>query len=279
MTMTLLKQHKSFSGSTRFYEHDSQLTKTKMKLSAIIPKGGDTNIENCIIWLSGLTCNEENFVTKAGAQKYLAKTNTMLVCPDTSPRGLNLPREHEDYDFGSGAGFYVNATTDSYKNNYLMYDYICKELINLLTKAFSIQQFSIMGHSMGGHGALILGLREQATFQSVSAFSPITNPMQCSWGQKAFQGYLGDDRAQWKNYDATELLLSGHNRTDKLFIDQGLADEFLQSQLATQNFENIAKQAGQNLIVKYREDYDHSYYYIASFIEEHINFHLNSFCS
>lgn len=275
MFMELLKENKTFDGSTKVFEHDSTCTKTKMKFSAFMPCDA-SEIETCIIWLSGLTCNEDNFITKAGAQKFLANTKTMIVCPDTSPRGLDLPGEHDSYDFGSGAGFYVNATTDGYKDHYQMYDYISKELTNLLSENFGIKKFSIMGHSMGGHGALVLGLKEQDLFKSVSAFSPIVNPTKCPWGRKALAGYLGSNESDWASYDATELINSGTKRKDTLFIDQGSSDEFFEKELLTENLVKAAKEHDQEVVVKYREGFDHSYFYISSFIEEHIAFHLKA---
>lgn len=274
--MKLLKKNKSFNGNTKVFEHQSDCTKTTMKFSTFIPCSKE-KVENCIIFLSGLTCNEDNFITKAGAQKILAETKTMIVCPDTSPRGLNLPKEHESYDFGSAASFYVNATTEGYKDHYQMYDYIVKELITLLKNKFEIKNFSIMGHSMGGHGSLIMGLKEPNLFKSVSAFSPIVNPSKCPWGKKALTGYLGDQENCWKNYDATELIKSGHIRKDTILIDQGTADEFLKTELLTENLIAVAKNYNQKINIKYREGFDHSYFYISSFIEEHIAFHLKAF--
>lgn len=273
MTVNKLKSNKTFDGYTNIYQHPSSVTKTDMKFSTYEPSG---NIENCIIWLSGLTCNEENFITKAGAQKYLSGTSTMVICPDTSPRGLNLPQEHDAYDFGSGAGFYVNATTEGYKDHYKMYDYIVQELVGIIKDHFKVKNISIMGHSMGGHGALIMGLREKDLFKSVSAFSPIVNPVNCAWGQKALLGYLGDDKKSWSQYDATELLRSGVKRADTILIDQGLNDEFFPAQLCTKNIEEVSSTVGQSIAVNYREDFDHSYYFISSFIEEHIAFHIKS---
>ncbi len=168
MDIKISKKIKSFEGETLYYEHDSMITKTSMKFSVFKPKS--TRIDSAIIWLSGLTCTEDNFITKSGVQKYLKDTNTMIICPDTSPRGLDLAKEHESYDFGSGAGFYVNATTEGYKNHYKMYDYVSEEITEILKTNFSVKKFSIMGHSMGGHGALVLGLREKNKFYSVSAF-------------------------------------------------------------------------------------------------------------
>lgn len=273
MQLKKIKSNKTFDGQTNVYKHQSAITKTEMTFSTFEPQ---EKVKNCILWLSGLTCTEENFITKAGAQCYLKGSDTMILCPDTSPRGLNLPGEHESYDFGSGAGFYLNATTPGYNDHYHMYDYIMKEVVPLLRENFNVKNISIMGHSMGGHGALILGLREADTFKSVSAFSPIVNPTQCPWGEKAFTGYLGDNKEAWKRYDATELLKAGTKREDSILIEQGLADEFFADQLKTGNIESVAKEVGQKLKVNYREGYDHSYYFISTFIEDHIQFHLKA---
>ncbi|MEH0861923.1 S-formylglutathione hydrolase [Halobacteriovorax sp. DPLXC-1] len=273
MSFEKVKSHKSFEGETAFCLHSSSVTKTDMKFSYFKPK--TDKIENIIIWLSGLTCTEENFITKAGAQLHLANTNTMIVCPDTSPRGLDLPGEHDSYDFGSGAGFYLNATTEGYKDHYNMYDYIVSELIPMLKDEFKPENFSITGHSMGGHGALVIGLRNPDLFKAISAFSPIVNPTAVAWGEKALTGYLGDDREAWKAYDACELVKSGKRHVKKILIEQGLADEFFEGQLKTKNFEDVCTDNNQDLQVNYREGYDHSYYFIASFIGDHIK-HLIS---
>lgn len=273
--MLKLKKNKSFGGETCIFEHDSVSTKTKMKFSCFLPTDVE-QLDSCIIWLSGLTCNEENFITKAGAQKVLAGSKTMILCPDTSPRGLNLLNEHESYDFGSGASFYVNATTEGYSDHYQMYDYIARELPALLKNEFKISKISLIGHSMGGHGAVVIGLREPEIFKSISAFAPILHPIMCPWGQKAFNGYLGENSTAWIEYDATELLLAGVKRADEIMIDQGLDDEFYPEQLLTERFEQVALAQGQKLRLRYLEGYDHSYYTIASFIEDHLNFHLKA---
>lgn len=269
----LLKSHKTFEGLTQFWEHESALTKTKMKFSTFIPQG---KVNGCVIWLSGLTCTDENFITKAGAQQFLAKNNLMVICPDTSPRGLQLPGEHDAYDFGSGASFYVDATVHGYKDHYLMYSYISEELFQIIQDQFNVAQnkISIMGHSMGGHGALVIGLRNPEKFQSISAFSPIVNPSQCPWGQKALPGYLGDNKEAWLKYDATALVASGVKHQSTILIDQGTKDEFLEKkQLLPENFEVACKDKGQSLKLNYRTDYDHSYYFISTFIESHIQHH------
>lgn len=273
MAYETLKKHKTFDGETMFCEHRSESTKTQMKFSAFLPTTID-KIDSAIIWLSGLTCNEENFITKAGAQKELAGTNTMIICPDTSPRGLNIQGEDDSYDFGSGAGFYVNASTDLYKTNYKMYDYIAKDIVTLLRNEFNVKNISICGHSMGGHGALIIGLKEKGVFSSISAFSPIVNPMQCDWGKKALKGYLGDDKKLWSMNDSCDLISSGHMHQCEILIDQGLDDQFYPNQLLTENLQKVCEESGQELVLNFRAGYDHSYYFISSFIKDHISFHL-----
>jgi S-formylglutathione hydrolase len=273
MKAQTLKTHKTFEGLTQFWEHESAETRTKMKFATFIPAG---TVRGCLIWLSGLTCTDENFITKAGAQKFLAEQQLMVVCPDTSPRGLNLPHEHEAYDFGSGASFYVDATTEFYKDHYRMESYLTKELHGLVQSQFGIpaEKISIFGHSMGGHGALVLGLRNPGKFQSISAFSPIVNPVHAPWGKKALTGYFGENnKTAWNSHDATELIKAGKKSPQPLLVDQGTEDEFLEKQLLTENLATACKQAGQALQVHYRQGYDHSYYFIATFIESHIRFH------
>lgn len=269
--MKNLKTHKTFNGLTQFWSHPSEETKTEMKFATFIPEG---KVVGCIIWLSGLTCNEENFITKAHAQKYLAENHLMAIAPDTSPRGLNLPGEHDSYDFGSGAGFYVDATSADYKANYRMYSYVADELYNLIQNYFNVKNISIMGHSMGGHGALVMGLRESDKFKSVSAFSPIVNPINVPWGKKALTGYLGENQKDWKNYDACELLKMGKKHPETILIHQGTQDEFfINGQLLTNHFVEASKASDQKNLVIFSEGYDHSYYFIQTFIEEHIQHH------
>jgi S-formylglutathione hydrolase len=268
--MKKLKSHKTFNGKTEFWSHESLVTKTEMKFSTFIPDG---EIQGCIIWLSGLTCTDENFMTKAGAQKALGKSGLMVICPDTSPRGLNLPGENDSYDFGVGASFYVNATVAPYSENYKMYDYISSELYDLIVKEFKVKNISITGHSMGGHGALVIGLRNPDKFKSISAFSPIVNPTVGAWGIKAFNGYLGEDKKTWAAYDATELVRAGKKHKGKILIHQGTNDEFLEKELMTKNFLEAAQKSGQDCEVKFSEGFDHSYYFIATFIKEHIKHH------
>lgn len=268
--MKQLKSHKTFDGVTSFWSHPSTSTKTEMKFSTFIPEG---DVKGCLIWLSGLTCTDENFITKAGAQKYLAENKLMVICPDTSPRGLNLPAEHDSYDFGSGAGFYVNATTNGYSSHYNMYDYIVSELYQIITDHFKVKNISISGHSMGGHGALVIGLKNPEKFKSISAFSPIVHPSVSPWGMKAFRGYLGVDEKSWAQYDTVELLKSGHKHSAKILVHQGLKDEFLEKELLTAHFSQAATETKQDHEVVMAEGYDHSYYFISTFIESHIKHH------
>jgi S-formylglutathione hydrolase len=273
--MTILKSHKSFGGWVHFWEHDSKTTGTKMRFSTFTPGGV---VRGALIWLSGLSCTDENFITKASAQSYLANAGLMVICPDTSPRGLNLPGEHDSYDFGSGAGFYLNATTDGYKNHYKMYDYVADEIYQILQTEFKMKaNISITGHSMGGHGALVIGLKEKGKFKSISAFAPIVNPVMVPWGQKAFQGYLGDKSQLWSDNDSCELVKAGFSHPNPILIDQGTSDNFLDEQLKTENFEVACKPTSQKLVVRRQEGYDHSYYFIATFIKDHIEFHSNYF--
>lgn len=271
--MNKLKSHKTFHGFTEFFEHDSTFTKTKMKFSLYRPED-PSKIKGGLIWLSGLTCTDENFITKAGSQRILSELGLVVICPDTSPRGLDLPKEHDSYDFGSGAGFYVDATTDGYRDHYNMYSYVKDEIYGILDSKFNLKgNISIMGHSMGGHGALTIGLKNPNLFKSISAFSPIVNPMVGGWGQRALNGYLGDDHEAWSQYDACELVLSGHKHPQEILIEQGLADEFYPNQLLTKNFVDACATVKQPLKVNLREEYDHSYYFISTFIEEHIRYH------
>ncbi|VAX35364.1 S-formylglutathione hydrolase [hydrothermal vent metagenome] len=270
--ITLIKKNKCFDGFVEYYEHDSFSTQTQMKFSVFVPANNKKS--PVLFWLSGLTCTEENFMAKAGVQQFANREGIIIVCPDTSPRGTNIKGEHDHWDFGSGAGFYVNATTELWKQNYRMYDYIVNELPELIASNFSadLLRLSIFGHSMGGHGALTIALRNPKMFKSVSALAPICAPMQCAWGQKAFTHYLGKDSNDWTNYDASELIKLAQIHVP-ILIDQGTDDEFLKEQLKTSVFENICKTAKYNVNIRFQKGYDHSFYFISSFIEDHINFH------
>ncbi len=271
--MKITKSYKSFGGTSQFCEHESSATASTMKFSLFVPPGP---IKGCLFWLSGLTCTEENFMSKAGAQRYLAEAQILLVCPDTSPRGLGLPGVQDAWDFGEGAGFYVDAETAGFNKHYRMYSYILDDLLPLVKSQYpSIEdRIGIFGHSMGGHGALVLGLRNPKLFRSVSAFAPIANPLLSAWGQKAFRGYLGPESKLWNAYDATDLLASGYKHPSPLLIDQGTEDQFLKDQqLLPENLLAAAQKSGQKIEFHLREGYDHSYYFIASFVADHIAFH------
>jgi S-formylglutathione hydrolase len=230
-----------------------------------------------LYWLSGLTCTDENFSTKAGAQRYAAEHGVILVMPDTSPRGAGIAGEDDSYDFGTGAGFYLNATQAPWSRHYRMYDYIVNELPALIAGNFPVDNArqSISGHSMGGHGALTIALKNPGKYRSVSAFSPIVAPMQVPWGQKAFKNYLGDDTAAWQQYDTIELIRNGAGKMP-LLVDQGGADEFLDNQLRPELLEQACRDAGFELTLRRQPGYDHSYFFIASFIGEHIAYHARA---
>ncbi len=273
--MKQLSSVKAFEGQQIQISHHSDLLNCDMQASIFLPPAAEHQAVPTLYWLSGLTCNDLNFVTKAGGQKIASELGVAIVCPDTSPRGEGVPDDSEGaWDFGLGAGFYVNATQEPWKKNYQMCDYVSMELPKLIESQFNIdaQLKSIFGHSMGGHGALTIGLKNQDSYKSVSAFSPIVAPMQCAWGVKAFENYLGNDRDQWKDYDACELLECLGESLPTL-IDQGTADGFLEEQLMTDLYVKAAGDAKGDIRVRYQQGYDHSYFFIATFIEEHIRFH------
>lgn len=265
-----------FEGRQQRYEHDSAALGCRMKFSLYLPPQAGAKADIPVLfWLSGLTCTDENFVHKAGAQRVAAQLGLAIVTPDTSPRGDHIPDAPDAaYDLGLGAGFYLNATQAPWKTNYRMYDYVLDELPALLRQvtALDLSRQSLAGHSMGGHGALVIGLRNPQRYKSISAFAPIVAPLQCPWGNKAFSNYLGDDRRQWEQYDAS-LLLDQASEHLPLLIDQGTADPFLEEQLKPQLLIDAAERNSYPLIFRERTGYDHSYFYIATFIEEHLRFH------
>lgn len=248
-----------------------------MKFSVFLPPQAESGTVPVLYWLSGLTCNHENFITKAGAQQYAAESGILLVVPDTSPRGAGVEGEDEAYDLGTGAGFYLNATTEKWKKHYLMEDYIMRELPEIIRSNFPVQEGreSIFGHSMGGHGALTLALKYPGHFKSVSAFSPICAPSQCPWGEKAFTNYLGENREVWKKHDANELIKSTKLEIPML-IDQGGDDSFLEKELNFEMFRKTCEKQNQALTARLQSGYDHSYYFIASFMENHIQHHAKA---
>ncbi len=274
----LVKQHQCFGGTVSYYFHSSSTCNIEMRFSIYQPPQAKLKSLPILYFLSGLTCTAENFMAKAGAQQFANKYELILVVPDTSPRNTGIAGEDDDWDLGTGAGFYINATSQPWKKHYQMYSYLVEELPEIIAKNFPIQpdKQSIFGHSMGGHGALICALKNPEKYQSVSAFAPIAAPMRCPWGEKAFTNYLDTNQENWRDYDASELVLtSGYNRP--ILIDVGTADPFLaQKQLLPEVFENSCKKVGLPLTLRMQENYDHSYYFIASFIEDHIRYHAEA---
>lgn len=271
----LLNEHRCFGGAQRFYRHDSRAIGLPMRFSVFVPPVKTGVTLPVVFFLAGLTCTEETFMTKAGAQRYAAEEGVILVAPDTSPRGANVPGEADSWDFGTGAGFYVDATESPWAEHYRMYSYILelRELVLSMLPA-DPARCGIFGHSMGGHGALVLALRNPTLFRSVSAFAPIAAPMQAPWGHKAFTGYLGANRDRWRDYDASALMASSQQPFPKgILIDQGQADQFLAEQLYPDVFAAACATAGQALELRRHDGYDHGYYFISTFIADHIRFH------
>ena len=271
-TLTVVQEQKCFGGRQIRYQHASTVLNCEMKFSVFLPPQAATQNVPALYWLSGLTCSDENFSTKAGAQRVAAELGIALIIPDTSPRGEGVP-DDAAYDLGLGAGFYVNATQAPWAAHYQMYDYVLHELPALVEAELPLSdKRAISGHSMGGHGALVLALRNPQRFVSVSAFAPIANPINCPWGQKAFTAYLGEAQNAWVNYDAC-MLLAQYRGDLPLLVDQGDADNFLTEQLKPQALYTGGMLAKANLLLRMQPGYDHSYYFIASFIEEHLRFH------
>jgi len=276
--METTKTHIVHGGTLRYLKHDSAATGTSMTLSVFVPPG--TGPFPVLIWLSGLTCTEDNFTTKAGAWRAAAEHGLIIVAPDTSPRGPDLKgravADDAAYDLGQGAGFYVDATEAPWAPHFRMETYVTDELIALIDAGFpTTKTRSISGHSMGGHGALTLALRHPSLFKSVSAFAPIASPTRCAWGEKAFTAYLGEDRSLWDAHDAAKLVEGGAAKGafDDILIDQGDADGFLTDQLKPELLVEAAKAAGQALTLRMQPGYDHSYFFMASFIADHVAFH------
>ncbi|MBQ0732460.1 MAG: S-formylglutathione hydrolase [Oleispira antarctica] len=273
--MENLSSNKSFGGWHKQYSHVSNTLNCAMRFAIYLPPQASTGAKVPVLyWLSGLTCSDENFMQKAGAQRLAAELGIAIVAPDTSPRGEGVA-DDEGYDLGQGAGFYVNATQAPWNRHYQMYDYVVNELPELIESMFPVSdKRAIAGHSMGGHGALTIALRNPERYQSVSAFSPINNPVNCPWGQKAFTAYLGKDTDTWREYDASLLMRAAKQYVPAL-VDQGEADNFLAEQLKPEVLEAAASSNNYPLELRSHEGYDHSYYFIASFIEDHLRFHSN----
>lgn len=280
MSLDIVSSAKVFEGWHKQYTHQSKSTHCTMRFAIFLPPQTATGAKVPVLyWLSGLTCTDENFMQKAGAFAEAAKLGIAIVAPDTSPRGEGVADDVDgNYDFGLGAGFYVNATQAPFNQHYQMYDYVVNELPALIEANFPVtQQRAISGHSMGGHGALSIALKNSERYSSVSAFSPIANPINCPWGQKALSGYLGENQQDWQQYDSSELMKNFTAKPIPALVDQGDADNFLQEQLKPEALEAAAKVSGYPLTLRMQAGYDHSYYFISTFIAEHIKFHAEHF--
>ena len=271
-----LSEHACFGGVQGFYRHQSSAIGLPMRFSVYQPPQAKHHAVPVLFYLAGLTCNEETFMIKAGAQRFAAQHGIMLVAPDTSPRNTGVAGATADWDFGEGAGFYLDATQAPWQQHFQMETYITQELRGLIVDRFPARadRIGVFGHSMGGHGALVLALRHPDIFCSVSAFAPVVAPTLCPWGQKAFSNYLGSDQTTWQQYDASALMDSRTTPFPQgILIDQGLSDKFLQTQLQPERFEAACERANQPLTLRRHAGYDHSYYFISSFIEDHMAFH------
>jgi len=272
MSIEKISEARVFGGLHQQFTHTSSALNCDMRFAVFLPETTTDKALPVLYWLSGLTCTDENFMQKAGAFRAAAELGIVIVAPDTSPRGDDVAND-EGYDMGQGAGFYLNATQAPWSAHFHMYDYIVKELPALIEDNFPVSDVrSISGHSMGGHGAITIGLKNSDRYQSISAFSPITNPVDCPWGQKAFGGYLGDDQSTWLEYDSCELLKKAKSSLP-IFVDQGGADSFLEEQLKPERLVDAAAVHDSPLELRMHEGYDHSYFFISTFIEDHIRFH------
>ncbi len=275
--LALINRYRCFDGWQQFFRHPSAATGCEMRFSMYLPPQAEIERVPLLIYLAGLTCSEETFPIKAGAQRVAAELGLALLSPDTSPRAVRLPGDDASYDFGVGAGFYLDATQPPWSANYRMGSYVGQELPALADREFPVDgaRIGLFGHSMGGHGALTVGLRNPGRFRTLSAFAPIAAPMQCPWGQKAFSRYLGEDRDAWRQYDATELMkgLDSVTGCPPLLIDQGLDDEFLATQLKPELFEAACRHARYPLTLRRHEGYGHGYYFISTFMEDHLRHH------
>ncbi len=276
MSFKIISEVSYFSGKQIQFKSFSQFNQCEMICSIYLPPKAQLEKVPVLYWLSGLTCTDENFVQKSGMQRYAAQHGVAVVAPDTSPRGKKIPKDPDNsWDFGLGASYYLSATEKPWVLNYQMYDYISSELPGLIGEKFPVltNKASIFGHSMGGHGALVLALKNPKKYHSVSAFAPICSPINCPWGQKAFSYFLGEDKEKWKEFDTCELIKKAQEKRFELLIDQGANDSFLESQLKPQLLKKVCEENSYPLNLRWREGYDHSYAFIASFIEEHFKFH------
>ena len=280
MSITTKSEVKSFGGVQGVYTHPSSKVSGDMEFSVFVPPqaaAGSGSVP-VLYYLSGLTCSQDNVTTKGGFQRMAAELGLAIVCPDTSPRGTGYAGEDDAYDFGAGAGFYVDATEAPWSATFRMYSYVVEELPKLIEDNFPVDngRAGIFGHSMGGHGALVIGLRNPENFRSISAFAPIVAPSQVPWGEKAFGGYLGANRDDWAQYDAVALIGSGHKMAGRILVDQGMADDFLIEQLRPELLESACRDAGQDAQIRRQEGYDHSYYFISTFMDDHLRHHAEA---
>jgi S-formylglutathione hydrolase len=278
VSLETISQHGCFGGKMGFYRHRSSVNNCDMQFSVFVPPQAERGKVPVLTFLSGLTCTEETFMIKSGAQRIAAELGLLLISPDTSPRGDDVPDDPDGaYDFGIAAGFYLNATEAPWSVNFHMYDYVTRELPEIFFAEFpgDADRQGIFGHSMGGHGALTIGLKNRDTFRSISALAPICSPMNCPWGQKAFGNYLGSDQSTWPEYDATELIrqLGDTRPQNTILIDQGLDDQFLEQELHPHLFEAACAEHSIDLELRRHEGYDHSYYFISTFMEDHLRHH------
>ena len=278
ITIEPVSRNLCFGGIQGVYAHASQETGCAMRFGVFLPPQASAGRVPVLYWLSGLTCTEENFIVKAGAQRVASELGLAIVVPDTSPRGLGIPGEGDSYDFGLGAGFYVDATEAPWSRGYRMYSYVTKELPAFVESRFPVDpdRAGIFGHSMGGHGALTIALKHPQYYKSVSALAPIASPMRCPWGEKALTGYLGKDRDHWRDYDATALIEDRGWTGPPILVDQGTSDQFLTSQLKPELLRDACERSGVPLDLHMRDGYDHSYFFIATFIEDHLRFHASN---
>ena len=281
--LELVEEHACHGGVQRIYRHDSRVIGLPMRFSVYLPPQASHARVPALFYLAGLTCTEETFAIKAGAQRFASQHGVALISPDTSPRGAGVPGESASWDFGVGAGFYLDATQEPWSKHYRMYSYVVDELRETVLSELPLERdkLGIFGHSMGGHGALTIALRNPGIYRSVSAFAPIAAPMRCPWGEKAFSGYLGANRETWKQYDASELVARADSAKfdGGILIDQGLADQFLAEQLNPDVFEVACRAAGQPLTLRRHAGYDHGYYFISTFIGDHVAHHAKVLCA
>lgn len=275
---TLISEHRCFGGTMAFYRHSSEACGGEMRFGVYVPPQAATRKVPVLYYLAGLTCTEETFLIKGGAQRMASELGLMLVAPDTSPRGAGFPGEDASWDFGVGAGFYVDATQAPWSSRYRMYTYVTRELPALVAEHLPARadREGIFGHSMGGHGALVCALRQPGRYRSVSAFAPISAPMQVPWGQKAFGGYLGPDPQAWREWDASQLLRTLREPLPPLLVDQGTKDKFLTEQLRPELLQDACAAAGQPLTLRRHEGYDHGYYFVSTFMEDHLRHHAQT---